>query len=1168
MQIRCDCKGSYYGQYCDALCVDGDYDDTQRACICNRRAGVRGAACNEPICAGNGAGKWVNGDPLGARPFETDEQVGACECSAPWTLPECRTHTCNTNPLGRIEGWTREFGHPVNSSTGLWSCACNYPFVIALDEAFNLTLAGINGTNLTVEARRELSKPYNCAAYNCGFGTPLATATLDTPLVDLCVCDPTLRNIGIRTNESLCHDGECAKPCGYANCGVDPEVFGFTELGSVNGAPCCNCPPNLGFNISGVCLPRCAYYQPCLQSDVSSFVSVGLDSTTDTIALGTNATYAYNREITKWECVCNAYRRSVSNDTNDCSIYEPPPVVPYPPINDPGFIVPLVVDSSSSTIVGGLSDAAFIGLLSAGSFMLLAGAASLWLGTGAATTASAVGSGAAAVAKTTTTTTVTTVRTGARARAGEKARLLSVTLLCLFSVAIVRVESFRYPHTRAWNKRAVPAYYEFLAGDGYSESGKAVEFLVDMFGGPLGVHDNCVNRLGVNLIANPAPAFRFVPNGDLATEIAIDSLDVCEFDTENAAGARIAERMGIARNQIKWMHLRLRNQGLRFWAGVNICGDDLRCGGHGTCTSYLGSSASNLVRPQPSDSTKGFYRAPFGYEHRQPIFASTNAYYQHRNYNILGCVCNDDRFGLQCEFACPTGAGLCSNHGTCDGGHASAVTDRVPNGGTEQCTCTGSVHPGGGCLCAEGYEGTWCERAVQTNKYAAIMQLFQCCPPWAGADCAPMRDSFVTGTTCEPVRTFTNATRADCSTATTGVIYDTRLPIPSVCGDAEPLTTFYTGADGSRITTTRGECGVDATADAIDPSLLNDPAFYALTDGQRNALADRYRIQARCLCNPGAREEYTLANGAVVRAVEKRRGWYGPQCGTRTCTRQAIPTLNVDGTANAATEDRVVPEQCSGNAHPTLHTGKETNGSDPFLNTVCLDERKYGFNTPGRCAKCRDGWGAFSGLAAVDLVGTPYAAYDTGLCAVQTFKNNAGSVCGGYGDARAVWSVRVFPDPSIERIAGRVVAGQDGRGCDCPLGTVRYVDTTVTPPRDTGICQRTCVTATETVLVATDYDAETGLFAGARAMQLQSGCGGTAVGLCRPIVDGPWDASGFNSACLCRAGFMGHDCSERDPRFFDRGFENKPGANDLVCGEYGTPQFPEFADTPAGITAD
>ncbi|MDO9175739.1 MAG: hypothetical protein Q7V62_13110, partial [Actinomycetota bacterium] len=47
-----------------------------------------------------------------------------------------------------------------------------------------------------------------------------------------------------------------------------------------------------------------------------------------------------------------------------------------------------------------------------------------------------------------------------------------------------------------------------------------------------------------------------------------------------------------------------------------------------------------------------------------------------------------------------------------------------------------------------------------------------------------------------------------------------------------------------------------------------------------------------------------------------------------------------------------------------------------------------------------------------------------------------------------------------------------------------------------------------------------------------------------------------------------HDCSERDPRFFDRGFENKPGANDLVCGEYGTPQFPEFADTPAGITAD
>ncbi|MDO9174309.1 MAG: hypothetical protein Q7V62_05845, partial [Actinomycetota bacterium] len=70
VQIRCDCKGSYYGQYCDTLCVDGDYDDTQRACICNRRAGVRGAACNEPICAGNGAGKWVNGDPLDTRPLE------------------------------------------------------------------------------------------------------------------------------------------------------------------------------------------------------------------------------------------------------------------------------------------------------------------------------------------------------------------------------------------------------------------------------------------------------------------------------------------------------------------------------------------------------------------------------------------------------------------------------------------------------------------------------------------------------------------------------------------------------------------------------------------------------------------------------------------------------------------------------------------------------------------------------------------------------------------------------------------------------------------------------------------------------------------------------------------------------------------------------------------
>jgi hypothetical protein len=112
------------------------------------------------------------------------------------------------------------------------------------------------------------------------------------------------------------------------------------------------------------------------------------------------------------------------------------------------------------------------------------------------------------------------------------------------------------------------------------------------------------------------------------------------------------------------------------------------------------------------------------------------------------------------------------------------------------------------------------------------------------------------------------------------------------------------------------------------------------------------------------------------------------------------------------------------------------------------------------------------------------------------------------------------------------------------------------PPNSGGICQRTCAGNTSVAVIPIDFFDYTGAFKSNEDWSILIApdpprCGGYKQGICRPINNHGYD--GWNSACLCNAGYNGPECAKDETMW----------KNGKVCGDDAEPYMPE---RPAGAT--
>lgn len=296
--------------------------------------------------------------------------------------------------------------------------------------------------------------------------------------------------------------------------------------------------------------------------------------------------------------------------------------------------------------------------------------------------------------------------------------------------------------------------------------------------------------------------------------------------------------------------------------------------------------------------------------------------------------------------------------------------------------------------------------------------------------------------------------------------------------------------------------------------------------------------------------------------LQPRRGWWGAKCALRTCTSLMLPSSISDpGVLTQVTAPyNAKPElyMCFGNAATGLLVTVEDSWNS--TNTICDDllqpnlypispitpEQQASLlnvydvrtiNTPGKCRRCDEGYGLLTGISQRALIGTKFEIYGNGLCHRQTFHSNSGGQCGGYGKPvlGAVTNVTTiqWKDASKrEWVITGTKSVQAVQSCSCPEGTVRYRNERSLTTPDTGICMRSCaVNATYTGYTIASATSESKLVQTNMVENLR--CGGVSNGLCRPIKDDNGQPDGLNSACLCTAGWGGHQCAQRDVSMYN-----------------------------------
>jgi len=1134
--VVCDCLDGWTGQLCnDKACVNGQWDYELTRCLC--LDGYTGEQCQTAKCAVD-QGAW-------------NRTSGACDCYSPWSGTNCTQHTCDNNVMLGTTGWAgvRPFGQPqVDNTTKQWECGCNFPYAPT--------------------AYSDTGRPTNCYSHRCNHGTPNANASDVIAPTDACTCsDPY--NIGILTDASRCTGFSvdlCPSMCLVATCGLAANATALVgEYVAVKSddASCCMCQASVGYHLVDGCASFCAFTQPCITSQNSSF----LYTTTYTNVSATNGTrnYTYVAVGGEWKCACNADCSDSNDLTNDCSVCITPDrdwVQNTTGLNN-GATWEEPADTSSSSSSDSSSSSSSTTQIIA--ISVAAGVALLFV---ALQWANMVTKKALEASVATTTR--------ARARILERSQLLGVKAIavvaCFFlpvTHADTPVETavdapFVYPDTALWSDRNANGDIPFTVLD--TTTGV---FNLEPVTMPL-------EFLGVYTKYSTSPtAFSILytyeqklvgPKVQSGRWGRFPNI-VREYTYPLAGSAVAIGGTTLPADQLTWSAFTpfgTNSYMPDVYYSLNICGrSNFLCGSgeqvRGTCVSRnaVATVTSGNFRSESDNDTVWFgsqwlaLDSPIGQVHRF-------------NYTVRGCNCTSGAYGPLCMSTCPSGSrNLCSGHGECVSG--VAITNA-----TDMRTCMCKPTNGVGCHCDQGYTGDRCETAVQTHKLFypditeaqmndtvryptakarnVVMTDFSACCPADSTDCSPMRvpDSFATPATRKSVYTYQIVVgmtprplyytySQTCTPATPCDAGDTACNCTMPDADTRIHTTYGYSDLLSQHVTSAHVCGEDyATTTA---GWKPEQSTVGATNGQGKCWLGYRMIDATTGLHMSASKAYCICNNPniyhPVRTTElmneQRRGWFGPNCQYRTCTRRlGVQVPDASGapvSRNFISADDV---QCSGHAAGQVNGASYNYDDDtnPCDDKVVLDTETGVYsnvNSDGRCKACADGWGLYAGLAWQDLKDTGYNYGDIGICSERTFHSGQGAVCGGYGAAIT------SPVDIVSPVTGQVVKTVDRVSlCNCPSawGLVSY--------GTSGLCHRTCDV---------------------------SQCGGYTNGLCRAITFPAERADGLNSACMCNIGYGGPECTKIDSMWSAREGESAT----VVCGSAGEPILRSI---PTNLTAE
>ena len=597
---------------------------------------------------------------------------------------------------------------------------------------------------------------------------------------------------------------------------------------------------------------------------------------------------------------------------------------------------------------------------------------------------------------------------------------------------------------------------------------------------------------------------------------------------------------------------------------ISLCDRNARCG-NGTCVLAY----ADVTR----DTKRWTDRCdPAAVCVRRDIDFNKLFYWEHFLHGIQGCKCNNGFYGLQCDQVCPMNhrnvtistsvrelclgqhgipcnyMDLYNDHDMCSG-NGRCATNRAVTHATDLRTCMCD----GGCVCNQGYTGDRCERAIQSMGAPASkkpgtsivvyearspLQDFSRCCPLDNPDCTPIRSRRDPTKVCTPTVPCNQtdpatAPSCKCDSEDYRDSEHVKQPDPDApykCGEGlqESEPGWFANLAG------RGKCYIGA-----------GQLSSQLTDSEADAGFWQYKPSSQipehtgfCWCN-------TPPSNATDREINGRRGWFGPNCQYRTCTRPR-PSWNRPD-ASGLLENFQPPAttlQCNGKSHGEFNSTSNHYSDDhtPCEDRVQGERGQYTeVNTPGYCKRCADGWGYFTGFRKSDLQKAGYDTSINGLCNVKTYhtnwdpRTNTGDVpCGGYGTPtkRTVARLR-FKDGSNNYVTN----AQYTSNCTCPESW--GLRTT-----DSGLCLRTCDNGSGTIPLLPNMTDAYGNFNLSYAVNITgpmpSRCGSFRQGLCRPIQYGE-RSDGFNSACMCNPGYNGYNCIKIDRMW----------AEGQVCGPKG-----------------
>lgn len=1063
-ELWCECKPEFYGDFCDNRCVHGFYSNALGRCVCNARSGHFGEFCEKPLCASDnvvGIHGVMEYDPrFFLDKTVSDVDAGFCRCFPPFEGANCQFDSCGINRAAvKVSA-----GRPDRIGSGPLQCTCNFPF------------ASSNSSKL------------DCKSDVCGpFGTPDRNMTADTIPRLRCTCDTSFTSVGIYTDESC--TAENCRPCALGECSLD-RSFGphqvsirsqtnQTLLAQRGPEPCCLC--NAKAANSTTFNETCTSF--CVNENACRYVEGRSGFTFDKVRNG-------------YTCGCQYNFASSRNNTNACDICAPnysstnTSVFPatcdnYTRPDDPVFpevIVtqPTLIDEEEETIVGGLSDPAFYALISAAGVLFLTGLSALVGGSGAAVTATTY-TQAVSVPLVSQKGVSSRMRVQPSPSVGRRLLSLVVILSIATSVvgqvndddlwsasitsptstpAVFATPQFKYAPVTIY----IPPEWRAFSSDGTRSDAIWMSDVTDCHPVAAGL----ANLQGARTTG-------FFSGSYADTSLIITGEEKrCGLPPTSAQTAIVGTRAGIRVNQVTFSYWRPQASDQSspvYGYSLNLCDRPTDCNG-GQCVMYA-------ARFLAKEMNWGLQSRPIA-----SYLSDT------QNQFVRGCKCPPRTRGLRCELSCPsaTSREICSGRGTCGSGqvtttmfesHPFPPRDMIWQEWLRTCACVG------GCTCDDGYTGSRCERAAQTNKLGTSPSLnFTKCCPSGSTDC--------------DVLTSRRLTRTDL--VTVGSDPSCTLTRPGACPLFINYNFFTSHQSRPRV------CGEDTQSN----------------DGRGNgvcALNFRNDNKADCWCNtPPPSQGYPST---------LRRGWFGANCQKRTCTERtnmpfprAATSANLDGVPEVRLATASSP--CSGNQMPRSNTETREDFCDDLVKwTGEFPNRVYvpdSINTEGRCVECANGYGGYRGINPKSFVNTVYAPFLTGLCGEQTWHSNGGGVCGGYGTATyASTGVRIRDNGGVVRTLPVV------QSCDCPPPLIRY---------PSGICQRTCVPAGAEGMFKVNETDGTLISIGSRT--IDNACNSN--GLCYPITTGTNAIDGFNSACVCAAGFNGPSCNVDDLRFFDQGF--------------------------------